>query len=101
MKKPKQIIEDWVNSLTTVEVPPEVKKALAVLATYRKPAKRPAGLPRQPALPEGCTEWVYRGKGWRSPVATHLAFCGKGDRQWDTAFEKAVGYSDFHYMEAI
>ena len=96
-----QVVSKWVKSLTTVKVPLEVKKALAVLVTSKKPAKRPPGLPRKPALPEGCTEWVYRGRGWMNPVATHIAFCEKGDRHWDTAFEKAVGYPNFHYMEAI
>lgn len=92
------VIKEWVDSLTTVRVPLKVKTALKNLAAPKPKKWQP---PPCPPVPKGYSRWEERGKGWESQKKCHIAFCISGDEHWDTAFEKAGGYRDFYYLEAI
>lgn len=95
------IVRDWIAGLTTVRVPEKVQQALKRLDVASRGPKKPAHLPRNPPLPEGYTAWVYRGMGWHTELPVTLAFCEKGDKQWETTHERAVGYRHYYYMEAV
>ena len=61
-----------------------------------------ADLPPIPALPEGFSRWVYRGKGWKSEKRVRFASYGRFDTDWVTfPFGCTIGYEDTHYIEAV
>ena len=94
-----QLIAEFKNTLDKFEA---IASRMEARIAETDPVDPLADLPPLPALPEGFSRWVYRGKGWKSEKRVRFASHGRFDTDWVTfPFGCTIGYESTHYIEAV